>query len=63
LTVVSIVLAFVAGACFLVLAARSRPPAGGVTRRARLLAGGLRVLYLVAGLLLVVRGSVALAAG
>jgi hypothetical protein len=58
-----IALAFVAGACFLFLAARPPMPSGRPTRRRLLLARGARLLYLISGLLLLVRGTFALTAG
>jgi hypothetical protein len=63
LTGAGIALAFALGACFLALAARRPSVPSGRRRRARLLlAAGLRLLYLVAGLLLVVRAGFALSA-
>ena len=63
LTGAGIALAFAAGACFLVLAARRPTVPSGRRRRSRLLlARALRLLYLVAGLLLVVRATFALSA-
>ena len=63
LTGAAIVLAFAAGIGFLLLAARRPTVPAGRRRRARLLlAGALRLLYLVAGLLLVVRAGFALSA-
>ena len=58
-----IILAFVAGAFFLYLAARPPMPKERPTRRRLFLAKIARLLYLVSGLLLLVRATFALTVG
>jgi hypothetical protein len=58
--VAGVALAFAAGVFFLWLARRPPELGQGSSRRRRLAANGLRLLYLFSGVSLLVRGAVAL---